>query len=56
MCDLALKKPSPFELQKCYIPQKKAENMHNKDSARKCKISYKKIDFKIFFDFLPNAR
>ena len=33
---------SNFELQKCYIPQKKAENIYNKDSARKSKISCKK--------------
>ena len=47
---------SKFELQKCYISQKKAENIYNKDSARKSKISCKKIDFFRFFDFLPNAR
>ena len=47
---------SNFELQKCYISQKKAENIYNKDSARKSKISCKKIDFFWFFDFLPNAR
>ena len=34
---------STFELQKCYIPQKYAENMYNKDSA-KSKISYTKLD------------
>ena len=28
-------KISNFGLQKCYIPQKKAENIYNKDSARK---------------------
>ena len=39
---------SNFELQKCYVPQKKAENMYNKVSARKSKSSYKK---KFFFDF-----
>ena len=36
---------SNFELQKCYVPQKKAENMYNKGSARKSKISWKKLDF-----------
>ena len=30
---------SNFELQKCYIPQNKAENMYNNDSARKSRIS-----------------
>ena len=40
---------SNFGLQKCYIPQKKAENIYNKDSARKSKISCKKNIF--FFDF-----
>ncbi len=40
---------SNFELHKCYIPQKKAENMYNKDSARKSKISCKKVDFLKFF-------
>ena len=40
---------SNFGLQKCYIPQKKAENIYNKDSARKSKISCKKSIF--FFDF-----
>ena len=29
------KKGQNFELQKCYIPQKKAENMYNNNSARK---------------------
>ena len=42
-------KISNFGLQKCYIPQKKAENIYNKDSARKSKISCKKSNF--FFDF-----
>ena len=41
---------SNFELQMCNIPQKKAENMYNKDSARKSKISHKKNRF--FCDFL----
>ena len=49
-------KISNFGLQKCYIPQKKAENIYNKDSARKSKISCKKNIFFRFFDFLPNAR
>ena len=35
-------KISNFGLQKCYIPQKKAENIYNKDSTRKSNISYKK--------------
>ena len=49
-------KISNFGLQKCYIPQKKAENIYNKDSARKSKISCKKNFFFRFFSFLPNAR
>ena len=49
-------KISKFELQKCYVPQKKAENMYNKDSARKSKISCKKFDFFRFFNFFPKAR
>ena len=36
---------SNFELQKCFIPQKNAENMYNGDLARKSKISCKKLDF-----------
>ena len=32
---------SNFEPQKCYISQKKAENLYYKDSARKSKISSK---------------
>ena len=47
---------SNFWLQKCYTPQKKAENIYNKDSARKSKIYCKKSIFFRFFDFLPNAR
>ena len=47
---------SNCELQMCNISQKKAENIYNKDSARKSKISHKKIDFLRFFDFSPNAR
>ena len=42
---------SKFELQKCYISQKKAENIYNKDSARKSRISCKKIDFFSIFQF-----
>ena len=34
-----------FELYKCYIPQKKAENMYNSDSGRKSTISSKKKYF-----------
>ena len=48
-------KISNFELQKCYIPQKKAENMYNKDSPRKSNISCKKLFFFRFFDFSPSA-
>ena len=44
-------KISNFGLQKCYISQKKAENIYNKDSARKSKISCKKIDFFSIFWF-----
>ena len=40
---------SNFELLKCFMPQKKAENMYNSDLARKSKISCKKINS--FFDF-----
>ena len=32
-------KISNSELQKCYIPQKKAKNMYNKNSTRKSKMS-----------------
>ena len=35
-------KISNFELKNCYIPQKKAESMYNKDSTRKSNTSYKK--------------
>ena len=49
-------KISNFGLQKCYIPQKKAENIYNKDSARKSKISCKKSNFFMIFRFLPNAQ
>ena len=31
------------------VPQKKPKNMYNKDSARKSKISHKKIDFFVIF-------
>ena len=44
-------KISNFGLQKCYIPQKKAENIYNKDSARKSKISCKKNNFFSIFQF-----
>ena len=44
-------KISNFELQKCYIPQKKAQNMYNKDSARKSNISSKKNIFFSIFQF-----
>ena len=40
---------SNFELQKSYQPQKKSENMYNKVSARKSKISCKKLYFFQFF-------
>ena len=36
---------SNFELQKCFIPQKKAENMYNVDLAKKSNIYCKKRDF-----------
>ena len=49
-------KISNFGLQKCYIPQKKGENIYNKDSAKKSKISCKKKFFFRFFNFLLNAR
>ena len=42
-------KISNFELKNCYIPQKKAESMYNKDSTRKSNISYKKNKKKIYF-------
>ena len=45
-----------FELKNCYIPQKKAESMYNKDSTRKSNISYKiKLKLKFFFHFLSKA-
>ena len=41
-----------FELQKCYVPQKKAQTMQNSDSARKSMISFRKIIFfRIFTNF-----
>ena len=43
--DLKKVKISNFELQKCFVPQKKAENMYNTDLARKSTIFLKKIDF-----------
>ena len=46
---LKLSKNFNFELQKSYVPQKKSENMYNKGSARKSKISCKKIYFFQFF-------
>ena len=48
-------KISNFELQKCFVPQKKAENMYNTDLARKSTICCKKVDFFPFFDFSPKA-
>ena len=42
-----------FELYKCYIPQKKAENMYNSDSGRKSTISSKK---KIYFPIFQFSR
>ena len=52
-------KISNFELKNCYIPQKKAESMYNKDSTRKSNISYKKkfqFQFFIFKRGLPWLR
>ena len=46
---LKLSKNFNFELQKSYVPQKKSENMYNKGSARKSKISCKKLYFFQFF-------
>ena len=45
---LKLSKNFNFKLQKSYVPQKKSENIYNKVSARKTKISCKK---KYFFQF-----
>ena len=41
-------KISNFELQKSFIPQKKANNMYNKDSAIKMRIFAKKDFFQFF--------
>ena len=49
-------KISNFELQKCFVPQKKAENMYNTDLARKSNISCRKIIFFRFFYFSLKAR
>ena len=49
-------KISNFELMNCYIAQKKAESMYNKDSTRKSNISYKKLEFFWFFHFSPKAQ
>ena len=49
-------KISNFELQKSYVPQKKAENVYKTDSARKNKIFCKKRDFFNFFNFSRHAR
>ena len=46
---------SNFELQKSYIPQKKAENVYKTDSARKNKIFCKKRDFFQFFRFFSTC-
>ena len=46
-------KISKFELQKRYVPQKKAESMCNKDSARKNEnLCKKRFSFFNFFNFL----
>ena len=46
-------KTSNFELQKSYIPQKKAENMYNIDSGRKNENLCKKMIFFVnIFNFL----
>ena len=44
-------KISNFELQERYIPQKKAKNMYNSDSARKSVNFAKKYIFFNFSDF-----
>ena len=44
-------KISNFELQKSYVPQKKAENVYKTDSARKNMIFIKKGIFSIFSIF-----
>ena len=43
---------SNFELQKRYVPQKKAENMWNSDSGRKSRIFLEKMDFFRFLRIL----
>ena len=48
-------KISNFELLKCFIPQKKAENMYNADLARKSKISCKKMIFSSIFRFFTKG-
>ena len=49
---------SNFELQERYIPQKKAKNMYNSDSARKsvnfCKKKYFFFNFSDFRDMLED--
>merc|ERR1711997_1353228 len=51
-CQMMKVKNSNFELQERYIPQKKAENMYNSDSAIKnVNIFAKKIFFFNFSDF-----
>ena len=44
-------KISNFEIDNFYIPQKKANNMYNKDSTKKSNISHKKRDFFSIFSF-----
>ena len=46
---------SNFELQKSYIPQKKAENVYKTDSARKNKIFGKKKGFFSIFWFFSTC-
>ena len=47
---------SKFELEKHYIPQKKARNMCNSDSPRKSTIFKKKTIFFQFFRFSCHSR
>ena len=49
-------KISNFELQKSYVPQKKAENVYKTDSARKNMIFWKKGIFFNFFYFSRHAQ
>ena len=49
-------KISNFELQKSYIPQKKAENFYNTVSPRKNKKIAKKVIYCYFFYFSRHAR